>query len=46
LFVMLIFGWVVEIIYASKVAYGLRFGHDELGGMSQNELNRYFDIRN
>jgi vancomycin resistance protein YoaR len=39
---LLIFGWAVELIYVPKVAYGLKFGNTELGGMSQGELNRYF----
>jgi len=38
----LVVGWAIELVYAPRVAYGLKLGSDELGGMTQAELNNYF----
>ncbi|MBU0648260.1 VanW family protein, partial [Patescibacteria group bacterium] len=43
LLLALVLFWAVELVYAHKVAYGLKLGGDNLGGMTREELNDYLE---
>lgn len=45
LIVGLMAGWAMEISYAGKVAYGLRLGDFDLGGMTRSQLAEFFADR-
>lgn len=35
--------WAIEFIYAGRVAYGVKLGNYDVGGMTLLELNNFFD---
>ncbi len=40
---LLIFGWLVEFLYAGRIAYGVKLGNYDMGGMRVNEMDDFFD---
>lgn len=41
--ILLIFGWLVEFLYAGRIAYGVKLGNYDMGGMRVNEMDDFFD---